>query len=98
MWHNLEVSHQRYMSHLGERGRLVVPAPARRRLKLDSGDLVVIDVDDDTLVVRKAAEVAHGLRGYLRDFEPSRDLAGELIAERRAEAEAESDAGTAASR
>jgi hypothetical protein len=51
----------------------------------------VIDVDEDagTLVVRKALDVAHGFRGYLRALEPERDLGAELLAERRAEAERE---------
>jgi bifunctional DNA-binding transcriptional regulator/antitoxin component of YhaV-PrlF toxin-antitoxin module len=63
----------------------------RRRLDLDPGDLLVIDVDDDedTFVVRKATDVARGFCGYLSAVEPHRDLAAELIAERQLEAERE---------
>ena len=83
------MSHERFTAHVGERGRFVVPAEVRRRLHLGPGDLLVIDVTDDTFVVRKAADVAHGFRGYLRGLAPDRDLASELIAERREEAERE---------
>jgi AbrB family looped-hinge helix DNA binding protein len=83
------MSRERYTAHVGDRGRFVVPAEVRRRLDLDPGDLLVIDVTDDAFVVRKAADVAHGFRGYLRDLAPGRDLAAELIAERRIEANRE---------
>jgi AbrB family looped-hinge helix DNA binding protein len=92
MWHSSFVSHRRVKAHIGERGRLVVPAAVRRRMRLAQGDLVVIEETEDSLVVRKAADLALGLRGYLRDVEPGRDLAAELIAERREEAERESPA------
>jgi AbrB family looped-hinge helix DNA binding protein len=87
------VAHERFTAHVGDRGRFVVPADVRRRLHLEPGDLLVIDVDDDkdVFVVRKASDVAHGFRGYLRALAPGRDLATELIAERRAEAEREAD-------
>jgi AbrB family looped-hinge helix DNA binding protein len=67
---------------------MVLPADVRRRLHLESGDLLVIDVDDeqDSLVVRKATDVAHGFRGFLGTSEPDRNLAEELLEERRAEA------------
>jgi bifunctional DNA-binding transcriptional regulator/antitoxin component of YhaV-PrlF toxin-antitoxin module len=75
----------------------VVPAAVRRRLQLDPGDLLVIEEEEDRFVVRKAADVAHGFRGYLREVKPARDLAAELIAERREEAEREAQ-GAAAGR
>lgn len=69
----------------------MLPADVRRRLDLDAGDLLVVDVDDneDTLVVRKATDVAHGLRGYARNVAGERNLAAELLAERRAEVDDE---------
>ena len=84
------MSHERFTTHIGERGRFVVPADIRRHLRLAEGDLVVIDVRDDSFVVRKAADVAHGFRGYLNDLAPGRSLASELVAERRVEAKRES--------
>jgi AbrB family looped-hinge helix DNA binding protein len=82
--------------HLADRGRFVLPADVRRRLGLATGDRLVIDVRDDeqTLVVRKATDVAHSLRGYLSAIAPDRDLAAELIAERREEADREARAAT----
>jgi AbrB family looped-hinge helix DNA binding protein len=87
------MAHERFTTHVGERGRFVVPADVRRRLQLEPGDLLVVDVDDeaDTLVVRKASDVAHGLRGRLKNLAPERDLAAELLADRRAEVEREAD-------
>jgi AbrB family looped-hinge helix DNA binding protein len=89
------MTHERFTAHVGDRGRFVLPADVRRRLHLEPGDLLVIDVDDDTLVVRKATDVAHGFRGFLRDNAPGRDLAGELLDERRVEAEREAEAAAA---
>lgn len=77
---------------MGDRGRLVLPAEVRRRLDLQAGELLVIDfADEDSLVVRKATDVAHSHRGFLRGSTPDRDLAAELIAERRLEDEREAD-------
>jgi AbrB family looped-hinge helix DNA binding protein len=83
------MTQNRFTAHVGDRGRLVVPAAVRKRLNLDPGDLLVIEELEDSFVVRKAADVAHGFRGYLRDVEPDVDLAAELIADRREEAERE---------
>jgi AbrB family looped-hinge helix DNA binding protein len=82
------MSHERFTTHVGDRGRFVLPADVRRRLHLKSGDLLVIDVDEEneSLVVRKATDVAHGFRGFLGKSEPGRNLAEELLEERRAEA------------
>jgi AbrB family looped-hinge helix DNA binding protein len=85
------MAHNRFTAHVGDRGRLVVPAAVRKRLQLHPGDLLVIEELEDSFVVRKAAEIAHGFRGYLRDLEPETDLAAELIADRRAEAEREAE-------
>lgn len=89
MWYFSYVTHKRFTAQVGDRGRFVLPADVRRRLGLKTGDLLVIDVADDEagLVIRKASDVAHGLRGFVRGSKPDRDLAAELIEERRAEAE-----------
>jgi bifunctional DNA-binding transcriptional regulator/antitoxin component of YhaV-PrlF toxin-antitoxin module len=57
----------------------------RKRLNLDPGDLLVIEEHEDSFVVRKAADVARGFRGYLKGVESERDLAAELISDRREE-------------
>jgi AbrB family looped-hinge helix DNA binding protein len=92
------MAHKRFTAHIGDRGRVVVPAEARRQLELLPGDLVVIDVGENSLTVRKATEVADGFRGYLRDVDPDRDLAAELISERRLEADREAGRGEEANR
>jgi AbrB family looped-hinge helix DNA binding protein len=89
MWYLQAMSRERFTTHVGDRGRFVVPAEVRRRLQLEDGDLLVIDVneEDGHFIVRKAADVAHGLRGYLNAG--GRSLSDELIEERRAEARRE---------
>jgi AbrB family looped-hinge helix DNA binding protein len=88
MCHTFHMSQERFTTHVGDRGRFVLPADVRRRLHLKSGDLLVIDVDEEneSLVVRKATDVAHGFRGFLGKSEPGRNFAEELLEERRAEA------------
>ncbi|MQA85238.1 MAG: AbrB family transcriptional regulator [Streptosporangiales bacterium] len=77
----------RYSAELGDRGRLVLPAAVRRRLKLAKGDRLLISFErDGSLRVESARAQAERLRGLLRDIEPDRRLSEELIAERRAEA------------
>jgi AbrB family looped-hinge helix DNA binding protein len=94
LWHTSTMSHNRYTVHLGERGRFVLPAVLRRRLEFDQGDLLVLEiVEDDTLLIRKAADIAEEARGLFREVAPGVDLAAELIEDRRAEAEHET-AGT----
>ena len=85
----MNVTHRRFTAHVGERGRFVVPAEVRRQMDLDPGDLLVIDVQEDAFVVRKATDVAHGFRGYLRDAGPDLELAQDLLDDRRAEVERE---------
>jgi AbrB family looped-hinge helix DNA binding protein len=85
------MAHKRYTIHVGERGRLVLPAEVRRALGVDRGDLLALDLDEDaaTLQVRTAGNVARAARGLLRNLAPGVDLAAELIADRRNEAERE---------
>lgn len=82
-----------YAIVLGERGRLVLPAPLRRRLDLHPGDRLIASFGaDGEIRLVSAREQARRLHGLYRDLAPRRSLADELIAERRAEAERE-DAG-----
>jgi bifunctional DNA-binding transcriptional regulator/antitoxin component of YhaV-PrlF toxin-antitoxin module len=80
------MDHTRYTIQLGERGRFVLPAEVRRCIHVDKGDFLVLDVEKDTLHLRKAEDVAQEARGLFRDLAPGRDLAAELIGDRRAEA------------
>ncbi|MBX6771347.1 MAG: AbrB/MazE/SpoVT family DNA-binding domain-containing protein [Chloroflexi bacterium] len=79
-----------YMTALGERGRLVLPARLRQRLGLRPGDRLIITVDaEGGFRVVSARAQAQQLRGLYRDLAPGRSLADELIAERREEARRE---------
>lgn len=85
------MSHNRFTAHVGDRGRFVVPAAVRKSLQLDPGDMLVIEELEDSFVVRKAADIARGFRGCLRDLEPESDLVAELLADRREEAKREEE-------
>jgi AbrB family looped-hinge helix DNA binding protein len=81
------MTHARYTIQIDARGRFVLPAGVRRSLAVDRGDLLVLEVDDETVRLRKAVDVALSGRGLFRDLAPGADLAAELIDDRRAEAE-----------
>jgi len=84
---------QRYVIALGDRGRLVLPAPLRRHLDLQPGDRLLVSVDPDGgFHVVSARDQAQRLRGLYRDLAPGRSLADELIADRRDEAHREQGA------
>jgi AbrB family looped-hinge helix DNA binding protein len=89
MWHNSAMAHRRFTVHVGERGRVVLPAEVRQRLHIDRGDLLALDFDEGegTLLMRTADDVAQAARGMLSDLAPGADLAAELIEDRREEAE-----------
>ncbi|MDX6650045.1 MAG: hypothetical protein QOJ97_1996 [Solirubrobacteraceae bacterium] len=84
------MTHTSYRVQMGERGRVVLPAPVRRALGLAPGDRLILTLEPDGGVrMVSAREVAGRLRGLLRDVAPGRSLADELLAERRAEARRE---------
>ena len=75
---------ERYSVTLGDRGRLVLPAPIRERLDLHPGDRLIITVDDEGgFRAVSARELVRRLRGLYRDIAPGHSLVDELIAERR---------------
>lgn len=94
MWHTPYMAHRRFTVHLGERGRLVIPAEVRRSMGVKRGDLLALNLDEngEMFEVRTAAEVARSARGLLRDLAPGADLTTELIEDRREEAEREARA------
>jgi len=72
---------------LGDRGRIVLPAPVRARLGLRSGDRFLARVEDDGSVrLVPYRQVVEAGRGLYAAHAPGRTLSEELIAERRAEA------------
>ncbi len=78
---------EQFALHLGARGRLVLPAPIRKRLGLKEGDRLVLTLEPDgTLRLTSLREQVKKLRGLLKDLAPGRSLVDELIRDRRAEA------------
>jgi bifunctional DNA-binding transcriptional regulator/antitoxin component of YhaV-PrlF toxin-antitoxin module len=89
MWYDSNMSHILVQSHdvrMGERGRLVLPAEIRRALRVEAGDHLVAWLDDGGVRLARRRQLAREARGPLRRLTPDRDLVGELLAERRAEA------------
>ena len=72
---------------LGDDGRIVIPAAARRDLGLVPGQTLVVESDGDSLLVRTADAALRETQGYFRQFlTPCVSVVDELIADRRAEA------------
>jgi AbrB family looped-hinge helix DNA binding protein len=77
---------EKYRLQLGERGRIVLPAPVRERLKLNPGDRLILIVDESGDM--KLVSLNHQIdkcRGMFADIAPDRILSEELIADRREE-------------
>ncbi len=74
-----------------DRGRLVLPAEVRERLKIHDGDKVSLTVEEDGAVTLQTRAVAmRRLRGMFKHLaKPGRLASDELIAERRREARKE---------
>jgi AbrB family looped-hinge helix DNA binding protein len=76
-----------FHTKLGEDGRIVIPAPARKELALKPGDTVVIESDGNSLLLRSYDEVIKETQTFFRQFvPPGVSVVDELIAERRDEA------------
>ena len=76
-----------FHSRLTNDGRVVIPAPLRRRLGLKPGDQVVIDAEEDGLRLRSYAQVLSDVQGYFCKLaKPGESAVDELLADRRAEA------------
>ena len=91
MWHNAS-----YMAGpgaievtVGPQGRLVVPAPLRRLLGIEPGDVLVARAEDDRLVLERRAAVLARARSRYSAVPADVSLADELIAQRREEARRE---------
>ena len=73
-----------------EGGKLVIPAAIRRELGIMTGDTVLVEVDGGEIRVRSMTQAVNRARAILRRHIPDTiDLADELIADRRHEAEGE---------
>jgi AbrB family looped-hinge helix DNA binding protein len=74
---------------IGRQGRLVVPAPLRRSLGIEPGDVLVARAEDDRLVLERRPAVLARLRTRYAVVPGNVGLADELIAERRRESRRE---------
>ncbi len=78
---------------VGPQGRMVIPAQLREELHVEPGEVLVARVEDGRLVLESRDAILRRLRAeFARAVPKGVSLAGELIAERRAEA-AREDAG-----
>ena len=71
-------------------GKLIIPAPMRRKLGISSGDTVLVEIADGELRVRSVGKALERARAILRRYVPEGvSLSDELIADRRLEVEGE---------
>jgi AbrB family looped-hinge helix DNA binding protein len=77
---------------VGSQGRLVVPAPLRRRLGIEPGDVLVARAQDNCLVLERRDAILTRLRRRVTIASGDVSVVDALIEERRAEAERESRA------
>ncbi|MGH8248165.1 MAG: AbrB/MazE/SpoVT family DNA-binding domain-containing protein [Gammaproteobacteria bacterium] len=77
---------------LGNRGRLVLPAKVRRRLKLRQGDRMVLIVHSDgSLRLASLRDQVKKVQGMFSHLNAGGSLVDELIRERREEARRENE-------
>lgn len=78
---------------VGDRGRLVLPSAVRRELDLKPGSRLLLSTEEDgSLRLRPYRAVADQSRGMLAGSTPAgKSVVGELLADRRREAELEDE-------
>jgi AbrB family looped-hinge helix DNA binding protein len=72
--------------HVGEQGRIVIPAEIRRALDIAPGSFLVARVQHDQLILEKREAVLKRLQSRFAVVDSTVSLADELIAERRVSA------------
>jgi AbrB family looped-hinge helix DNA binding protein len=82
-----------YTTRLEKSGRILIPAPIRRHLGLSEGSHVIVTVEDSgALQVTSRSQALAKVREEILSYIPAdRDLADELIRDRRAEAAREDE-------
>jgi AbrB family looped-hinge helix DNA binding protein len=91
MWHTVArmADRQTIEVTVGPQGRLVVPAPLRRRLGIEPGDVLVARAQDDRLVFERRESILARARNRYAHVPEDVSLADELIKQRREESERE---------
>ena len=78
------------LTKLGEGGRLVIPAEYRRELGVETGDELVLLLEDRSIRVLTPREAIRRAQAIIRSYIPEGPrLSDELIEDRRREAERE---------
>lgn len=78
------------LTKLGEGGRLVIPVEYRKALGVDTGDELVLVLEERTMRVLTPREAIRRAQALVRSYIPEgRSLSEELISERRRESEIE---------
>ena len=81
---------QHFTAKVERSGRVLIPAPVRRRLGLQPGDELLVSVDDQGVRFATRSQVLDRIQRRLRKHIPDgRLLSEELLAERREEARRE---------
>lgn len=71
---------ERHAVHLGERGKLVIPAPVRHRLGLETGTALTLTVSEDgTITLVSRAALVNRLEGSVARPDEEPDGAGGLL-------------------
>ena len=76
---------------VGPQGRLVIPAELRREMSISSGDVLLVAVEGQRLVLEKREAVLERVKRRFSHIPSGVSLSGELIAERRTEAQREGE-------
>lgn len=75
---------------IGSHGRLVIPVEYRRALGVDEGDELIVRLEDGELRLTTRELAVARARALVRRYVPEgADLAGELLAERRDDPDAD---------
>lgn len=76
---------------VGLQGRLVIPASIRREMEIVPGEILIARIKDGQLVLEKREQVLARLKATFDNVPADVSLVDELIAERREEAQWDSE-------
>jgi AbrB family looped-hinge helix DNA binding protein len=77
-------THAEAKVRVNENGRIVIPAPFRKALRINPGDEVVLRIEDDELLITTVKGRIERAQRLVRQYvKPGTSLVNELIAERR---------------
>lgn len=77
-------------ARFGKNGRVVIPVELRRELGVEAGDELILRLDEEGLHLSTPAQALARAQAFVKSLEiEGRDLAAELIDERRREAAGE---------